>query len=95
MKEIVGILEGLGCQKVKTYIQSGNAVFVSAEKDRLRLSKAIRAGVKKHRGFEPSVMLLELEDLERAIRNNPFPEAETDPRLCTQVFLHRRRSIPI
>ena len=87
MKEIVGILEQLGCQKVKTYIQSGNAVLVSPEKDPLRLSKAIRAEVKKRRGFEPSVMLLELEAMERAIRNNPFPEAETDPRTLHAGFL--------
>src|SRR2546426_9385239 len=78
MKELVAILEHIGSQKVKTYIQSGNAVFVSPEKDMFRLSKTIRVEVKKRRGFEPYVLLLELEDIERAIRNNPFPEAETD-----------------
>ena len=87
MKEIVAILEHLGSQKVKTYIQSGNAVFVGPEKDTLRLSKAIRVEVKKRRGFEPQVLLLELEDIERAIRNNPFPEAETDPRSLHAGFL--------
>ena len=87
MKEIVAILEHLGSHKVKTYIQSGNAVFVVPEKDTLRLSNAIRVEVKKRRGFEPNVLLLELEDIERAIRNNPFPEAETDPQTLHAGFL--------
>ena len=87
MKEIVAILEDLGSQKVKTYIQSGNAVFVSPAKGTLQLSKMIRVEVKKRRGFEPHVLLLELEDIERAIRNNPFPEAETDPKTLHAGFL--------
>src|SRR5206468_9840049 len=74
-------------QKVQTYIQSGNAVFVSPEKDTLGLSKAIGVEVKKRHGFEPYVLLLELEDIERAIRNNPFPEAETDPKSLHTGFL--------
>jgi len=32
MKELVVILEGLGAQNVKTYIQSGNVVFVCKDK---------------------------------------------------------------
>jgi len=42
MKELVVILEGIGAQNVKTYIQSGNAVFESKEKDASRLSNKIR-----------------------------------------------------
>ena len=87
MKELVAILEHLGAQKVKTYIQSGNAVFVSPGKDTPGLSKAISVEVKKRRGFEPHVLLLELEEIERAIRNNPFPEAEIDPRALHAGFL--------
>ncbi len=78
MKELVVILESLGAQNVKTYIQSGNAVFASPEKDASRLSNMISREIKKHRGFEPHVLLLDLEDIERAIKKNPFPEAATD-----------------
>jgi uncharacterized protein (DUF1697 family) len=87
MKELVAILEDLGSEKVKTYIQSGNAVFVSPEKDPQRLSKTIRVEVKKRRGFEPYVLLLELKDFDRVIRNNPFPDAETDPQTLHTGFL--------
>jgi uncharacterized protein (DUF1697 family) len=58
MKELVSLLEDLGCRNVKTYIQSGNAVFESKEKDASRLSNKIRVEIKKRRGFEPYVLLL-------------------------------------
>lgn len=87
MKELVAILEDLGALKVKTYIQSGNAVFVGKDQDAPRLSKTIAVEIKKRRGFEPYVLLLGLEDIGRAIKQNPFPEAETDPRLLHAGFL--------
>jgi uncharacterized protein (DUF1697 family) len=87
MKELIAILEGLGAQTIKTYIQSGNAVFASQEQDLLQLSKKIRAEIKQRRGFEPHVLLLELTDLERVMKQNPFPEAETDPKALHVSFL--------
>src|SRR5437868_13589102 len=67
MKELVVILEGLGCQKIKTYIQSGNAVFVCESTDYQQLSQQIRAEIHKRRGFDTYVLLLGLDDFERAI----------------------------
>jgi uncharacterized protein (DUF1697 family) len=87
MKELVGLLEDLGARKVKTYIQSGNAVFVAKDKDAPRLSNMIKAEIKKRRGFEPYVLLLGLEDFARAIEQNPFPEAESDPQALHAGFL--------
>ncbi len=43
--------------------------------------------INKRRGFEPHVLLLELEEIERAIRKNPFPEAASDPRALHAGFL--------
>jgi uncharacterized protein (DUF1697 family) len=87
MKELASVLGDLGAQNIKTYIQSGNAVFVSPEKDTLRLANSISREIKKRRGFEPHVLLLGLEDIERATRKNPFPEATTDPKALHAGFL--------
>ncbi len=87
MKEVVNILGGLGAQKVKTYIQSGNVVFVSPERDISQLSKLISHEIRKRRGFEPHVLLLDLEEIETAIRKNPFPEAASDPQVLHAGFL--------
>jgi uncharacterized protein (DUF1697 family) len=80
-------LGDLGALNVKTYIQSGNAVFMSPEKDILSFSDRISSEIKKRRGFEPRVLLLELEDIERAMKKNPFPEAEADPKALHLSFL--------
>lgn len=72
MKEIVGILEGMGCEKVKTYIQSGNVVFKSKKRQTNTMGDEISAQILKHHGFEPKVLLLEISELHDAIENNPF-----------------------
>lgn len=87
MKELVPILEALGCRNVLTYIQSGNAVFESGKIDTSRLSKRISEEIKKRRGFEPHVLMLGVEDIEKAIAKNPFPEAELEPKTLHFGFL--------
>jgi uncharacterized protein (DUF1697 family) len=87
MKELVAQLEALDCRRVKTYIQSGNAVFESPDHDAARISKLISGGVKKQRGFEPYVLLLGFEEMEKAIANNPYSEAEIDPKAVHLGFL--------
>jgi len=79
MKALVLLLEGVDAKKVQTYIQSGNAVFESAEKNRSKLSGEIVAEVREHHGFEPHVLVMTVEGLEEAIDANPFPEAVHDP----------------
>ena len=87
MKELVAVLEDLGARRVRTYIQSGNAVLETDAQDASLLSSRISVAVEKRRGFEPKVLLLALEDLERAISRNPFPEAEADPKALHAGFL--------
>jgi uncharacterized protein (DUF1697 family) len=87
MKELVAILENIGLNKVKTYIQSGNVVFQSQAEDAPRLAKKISAEVKTNRGFEPRVLLLELPEMEQALKSNPFPEAESEPNTLHVNFL--------
>jgi len=87
MKELVLILEGMGVRKIKTYIQSGNVVFQSAEKNLSQFSKRLTAEIKKRRGFEPHVIIVALEALEKAMAANPFPEAEADPSSLHLGFL--------
>ena len=87
MKTLVALLENIGSKNVKTYIQSGNAVFEHEEENASLLSSKIRTTIKKSHGFEPQLLLLELEDIERAVRSNPFPEAESEPKTLHLYFL--------
>jgi uncharacterized protein (DUF1697 family) len=94
MKDLVAILEGNGARKIKTYIQSGNAVFKSAENGRSQLPKKIAAEIKKRHGFEPYIHILELEAIGMAIAENPFPDAEADASSLHLGFLASRPKSP-
>jgi uncharacterized protein (DUF1697 family) len=87
MKDLVAALEDLGCQDVVTYIQSGNAVFQNEEQDAALLSEKIGAAIKERHSFKPRVLLLASEEMERAMRYNPFPEAESEPKALHLYFL--------
>jgi uncharacterized protein (DUF1697 family) len=87
MKDLVTILENLGSRNVKTYIQSGNAILQKEEENPSLLSNRIRAAIKKSHGFEPQVLLLKPEEMERAVESNPFPEAESEPKTLHLYFL--------
>jgi len=87
MKQLVSIMEDIGCLDVITYIQSGNAVFRSEENRTSQLSGKISSAIKKQHGFEPYILLLEAADIEKAISGNPFPEAESEPKSLHVGFL--------
>ncbi|MBL0121785.1 MAG: DUF1697 domain-containing protein [Betaproteobacteria bacterium] len=87
MKALTALIEGLGGTQVKTYIQSGNAVFGGGGPDAVILSKRIEAAVLNNHGFSPRVMLLTRKELERAAIANPFREAEAEPKTLHIAFL--------
>jgi len=87
MKELVAHLENLGSHRVKTFIQSGNAVFQNKEASASELSNRISAAIKESHGFEPQVFLMDLVEMENAIASNPFPEAESEPKTLHLYFL--------
>jgi uncharacterized protein (DUF1697 family) len=87
MKELVAILESLGCQKVRTYIQSGNAVFQYKPADAKQLASKVTAVIKKKRGFAPHVHVLGAQQLAKVVQANPFPEAESEPKSLHVWFL--------
>jgi uncharacterized protein (DUF1697 family) len=87
MQDLVALLENLGSRNVKTYIQSGNAVFQNQTENVPELSNRIRAEIKKSHGFDPDVLLLDVVAMENAIASNPFPEAESKPKTLHMFFL--------
>lgn len=71
MADLKSLLEGMGLQKVKTYIQSGNVLFESnVEEDQLRLQ--LEGEIQKTFGFPVPVILRTAEEYERIIRECPY-----------------------
>ncbi len=72
MKDLVRLLQDLGCVNVRTYIQSGNAVFESTGKRLQALKKTIAQAINRQSGFDPEVLLLTVGELQAAANGNPF-----------------------
>ncbi len=93
MQELRTILGSLGCEDVKTYIQSGNAVFRS-DNDRELLASDITSAIDQAFGFAPPVQLLMIEEFQSILAANPFPEAASTPKFLYVSFLAKAAQNP-
>jgi uncharacterized protein (DUF1697 family) len=84
----------IDCTQVRTYIQSGNAVFKSLEIDSKKLVRRIERTVVASFGFKPRLFLIAEKDLEKAAASNPFPKAQAYPSTLHLLFLAQRPSAP-
>lgn len=94
MKDIQALLDPLGMKNVKTYLQSGNAVFQSNSTDSSQLAHDIGRAIGENHQFTPEVLVLTLEELRSAIAANPFPEGEDQPTSLHFGFLKSRPGRP-
>lgn len=70
--------EELGCIKTRTYIQSGNVVFDSDEKNTRDLAKRIESMIAENFGFNIVVLLITSNDLKQLLDQNPFLDKRKD-----------------
>lgn len=93
MKDLVNLLETLGAKQIKTYIQSGNVVLESTN-DPSSHSEQISQAIQHRFGFAPLVLILSRVEFEKAIAENPFPEAVSTPSSLHLGFLTRTPEHP-
>lgn len=85
MANLRDLFAGLGYQDVRTYIQSGNVVFLApASEDTTR--EAIEGAIARDLGMEVTVLLRTAEDLRAITEGNPFLPA-ADPAILHVTFL--------
>lgn len=94
MKALAAVFERAGFRSVRTYLQSGNVVFQSRRATPRTLGVRISQLVLKEFGFEPRVMVISGEELEDAIRRNPFPAAHHNHKLVHLYFLAESPKTP-
>lgn len=78
MQQLKELYEKLGFTSVQTYIQSGNVIFSSNERDAAKLQVKIESAIKKEFGFDVLVFVRTSADLEKIVKNNPFTQQETE-----------------
>ena len=78
----------LGLKSPQSYVQSGNVVFLSDEKDLMALSKRIQTAIQKGFGFRPDVVLRSSMELRTVISRNPFAKRQgIEPAKLLVAFL--------
>lgn len=80
--ELHSILSELGATDVKTYIQSGNAVF-NGDLTGSQISDAIQAA----KGFHRPCFVFTAQDFKTLATSNPFKAAHTEPKSLHLFFL--------
>ena len=88
MKDLRSLLGELGYSDVKTYIQSGNCVFETAETDSSIISGKITKAIEAQFSFAPPVFVLFVDDFNSVIDANPYAQnAEINPKSVHIFFL--------
>ena len=66
------LYESLKLRDAQTYVQSGNVIFKTDERDMARLAKRIEDGIERKFGFRPDVILRTAAEMRDVVARNPF-----------------------
>jgi|SRR5581483_365764 len=90
MDVLRALCTSLKLQNPQTYVQSGNVVFATAERDLDRLASRIEAAIEKKAGFRPAVILRTADEMRGVIARNPFAGRDgIEPAKLAVLFLAR------
>lgn len=93
MEELKEVYDLLGCQNVRTYVQSGNVVF-EHEEDSLKLATKIEKSLKQRFGLDIVILIRTDRELKKVLEKNPFAEKD-ESKLHVTFLSTKPRSIPI
>ena len=89
MADLKAALESEGFANVETVVASGNVLFEHARAGDAALAKDIEAIVKKRFGIASFAAVRSRDEIERAIKDNPFGR-DGEPKYVHTLFLEER-----
>lgn len=72
MEALRSLYESLRLRDVRTYVQSGNVIFRTEERDVALMTKRLQKAIEKTFGFQCDVILRTTSELREVIARNPF-----------------------
>jgi uncharacterized protein (DUF1697 family) len=72
MDALRSVYASLKCEDARTYVQSGNVVFRTKEKNSIQFAKKIQDAIEREFGFRPEVIVRTCDEMRAAIAANPF-----------------------
>lgn len=86
MAELRTMLQDIGCADVRTYVQSGNAVFAT-KLEPGRLTKVIETALERYMGRPIATTLRTEKQMLAIVNGNPFGKLATNPSNLCVTFL--------
>jgi uncharacterized protein (DUF1697 family) len=86
MEDLRALVTAVGGTDVRTYIQSGNAVFVS-RRSASAVVGSLESGLESALGSKVPVLVRTKEELEAIIETNPFLHRGEDPKVLHVTFM--------
>jgi uncharacterized protein (DUF1697 family) len=87
MKELARMFEDAGCDEVRTYIQSGNALFTADAALARRMPRLIAAAIRQQFDFDSPVIVRSEKELGEVVAANPFAGPDVEERELHVAFL--------
>ena len=88
MDALRALYESLKFEDPRSYVQSGNVIFRTREKNGPQLAKKIQSAIAKKFGCEPEVILRTAGEVRKVVAANPFPEhTNAEPGKVLVTFL--------
>ena len=88
MEELRALFASLKLRDAQTYIQSGNVVFRTDERDSGKVSQQIQKGIEKRFGFRVDAVVRTAAELRDVVARNPFAKRkEIAPGKLSVTFL--------
>jgi len=74
MDDLRKVYKSLGFDDPQTYVQSGNVIFRSREKNSPQLAEKIKDAIEKKFKFRPEVIVRTVDELRKVIAASPFAD---------------------
>src|SRR5215471_547011 len=88
MDALRAVYESLKLEGPRSYLQSGNVIFRTKEKNSPQLARKIQDAIGKKLGCCPDVILRTTDEMRKAIAANPFPDkVKEEPAKVLVTFL--------
>jgi uncharacterized protein (DUF1697 family) len=87
MADLRELVEGLGCERVATHLQSGNLLFDGAGTAPEEIADGIERGIEARLGLNIRVLVRTRDELAAIVAANPLSELAEDPARHLVTFL--------
>ena len=87
MCELKKIFEGMKFTDVKTYIQSGNVIFLDYENDQIKIQKKIERTLFKKLNYKINIRILTFSEINEIVNNKPKGFGEDNENKYDVIYL--------